>query len=71
MNDIINNKREVISFDKILKRIKSICKEFNLTNIIYAQLTMKVIDQIYDNIETKKTYLNFSPYQFMWITNKI
>ena len=49
-----NNKREVISFDKILKRIKGICKEFNLTNIICAQLTMKVIDQIYDNIETKK-----------------
>ena len=34
------------SFDKILKRIKSICKEFNLQNIIYAQLTIKVIDQL-------------------------
>tara|TARA_Y100000389_G_scaffold175039_2_gene185492 strand:+ start:2602 stop:5157 length:2556 start_codon:yes stop_codon:yes gene_type:complete len=49
-----NNKKEPISFDKILKRIKSICKEFNLQNIIYAQLTMKVIDQLYDNIETTK-----------------
>ena len=49
-----NNKKEPISFDKILKRIKSICKEFNLQNIIYAQLTMKVIDQLYDNIETSK-----------------
>jgi ribonucleotide reductase alpha subunit len=49
-----NNKKEPISFDKILKRIKSICKEFNLQNIIYAQLTIKVIDQLYDNIETTK-----------------
>jgi len=49
-----NNKKEPISFDKILKRIKSICKEFNLQNIIYAQLAMKVIDQLYDNIETTK-----------------
>ena len=49
-----NNKKENISFDKILKRIKSLCKEFNLQNIIYAQLTIKVIDQLYDNIETTK-----------------
>ena len=49
-----NNKKEQISFDKILKRIKSLCKSFNLNNIICAQLTMKVIDQLYDNIETTK-----------------
>jgi len=47
-----NNKKEIISFDKILKRIKSIGKQRNLTNIIYAQVTMKVIDQLHDNIKT-------------------
>jgi ribonucleotide reductase alpha subunit len=49
-----NKKKEIISFDKILKRIKAVGKHFNLQNIIYAQLTMKVIDQLYDNIETTK-----------------
>jgi len=47
-----NNKRELISFDKILKRIKAMGKSQNLTNIAYAQITMKVIDQLYDNIKT-------------------
>ena len=45
-----NGKKEVISFDKILKRIKSLGKHFNLQHIIFAQLAMKVIDQLYDNI---------------------
>jgi ribonucleoside-diphosphate reductase alpha chain len=49
-----NNKREIISFDKILRRIKSLGKDLNLQKIIYAQLAMKVIDQLYDNIETSK-----------------
>jgi ribonucleoside-diphosphate reductase alpha subunit len=47
-----SGKREIISFDKILKRVKYIGKEFNLSNIAYAQLTVKVIDQIYDGIKT-------------------
>ena len=47
-----NGKKEIFSFDKILKRIKSISKEMNLENIICAQLAMKVIDQLYDNIKT-------------------
>mgnify|MGYP006080102629 CR=1 FL=1 len=47
-----NGKSEIISFDKILKRIKSTGKQHGLTNIIYAQLSMKVIDQLYDNIKT-------------------
>ena len=49
-----NGKKEIISFDKILKRIRSLGKQFNLQNIIYAQLAMKVIDQLYDNIQTTK-----------------
>ena len=46
-----NGKREAISFDKILKRIKSLGKHFNLQHIIFAQLAIKVIDQLYDNIQ--------------------
>ena len=49
-----NGKREAISFDKILKRIKSLGKQFNLQHIIFAQLAIKVIDQLYDNIQTTK-----------------
>ena len=49
-----NGKKEVISFDKILKRIKSLGKTFNLQNIRFAQLAMKVIDQLFDNIQTTK-----------------
>ena len=46
-----NGKYEEISFDKILRRVKSIGQEHNLT-IIYASLVIKVIDQLYDNIST-------------------
>tara|TARA_Y100000992_G_scaffold226348_1_gene157938 strand:- start:3105 stop:5666 length:2562 start_codon:yes stop_codon:yes gene_type:complete len=49
-----NGKKEIISFDKILKRIKNLGKEIGLQNIAYAQVTMKIIDQLYDNIETTK-----------------
>jgi len=44
-------KYEVMSFDKILKRIKSIGMENNI-QINYTALAIKVIDQIYDNITT-------------------
>jgi ribonucleoside-diphosphate reductase alpha subunit len=47
-------KKELMSFDKILKRIKQTGKQLNLHNIIYAQLTMKIIDQLKDDIETSK-----------------
>ena len=47
-----NGKKEIISFDKILKRIKSTGKQHKINHVIYAQLAMKVIDQIYDNIKT-------------------
>jgi ribonucleotide reductase alpha subunit len=49
-----NKSLEVISFDKILKRIKSIGKEQNLQNINYSALCLKIIDQLYDKIETTK-----------------
>ena len=48
-----SGKKEIISFDKILKRIKSIGKDLELKNIIYGQLAMKVIDQLKDNIKVE------------------
>ena len=47
-----SGKKEVISFDKILKRIKTTGKGLDLKNVIYAQLSMKVIDQLKDDIST-------------------
>ena len=46
-----SGKREIISFDKILKRVKNLGKDYNL-NVNYTNLVMKVIDQLYDNIST-------------------
>jgi ribonucleoside-diphosphate reductase alpha chain len=48
-----NGTLEEISFDKILNRVKKIGKEFNV-NINYSALVMKVIDQLYSGIPTKK-----------------
>jgi ribonucleotide reductase alpha subunit len=42
---------EIMAFDKILKRIKSIGLESNI-QINYTALAIKVIDQLYDNIST-------------------
>ena len=48
-----NGTSEIISFDKILKRLKSMCESAEI-EINCTQLAMKVIDRIYDNIETTK-----------------
>ena len=48
-----NGSLENISFDKILKRLKSLCKDAKL-EINCTQLGIKVIDRLYDNIETTK-----------------
>jgi len=45
--------REIISFDKILQRIKKIGSEVDI-KINYTTLVMKVIDQLYDGISTTK-----------------
>ena len=45
--------KEIIAFDKILRRIKTLGNEANI-KINYTSLAMKVIDQIYDNISTTK-----------------
>jgi ribonucleoside-diphosphate reductase alpha chain len=44
---------EIVSFDKILRRIKRIGQEAGI-QINYTQLAMKVIDQLYDKISTAK-----------------
>ncbi len=46
-----NGAKEVIAFDKILRRVKKIGTEYNI-QIPYSALVMKVIDQLYDNITT-------------------
>jgi len=48
-----DGKYEDISFDKILKRVKTLGKEHNI-NINYTNLVIKVIDQLYDKISTSK-----------------
>ena len=48
-----NGKTEIVSFDKILKRIKTLGAEANV-KINYTTLVMKVIDQLYDGISTTK-----------------
>lgn len=48
-----DGKREIVSFDKILNRIKKIGQESNM-KLNYTTLVMKVIDQLYDNISTTK-----------------
>ena len=56
-NDMRVTKRngaiEIVSFDKILKRIKTIGHEANI-KINYTSLVMKVIDQLFDKISTTK-----------------
>jgi len=44
---------EVVSFDKILKRVKCLGTETTPhLNVNYSQLVMKIVDQLYDNIPT-------------------
>jgi len=48
-----DGKLEDIAFDKILTRIRKLGQEAGI-QINYSSLTMKVIDQLYDKIETTK-----------------
>ena len=48
-----NGQTEIVSFDKILKRIKKVGQEVSL-KLNYTSLAMKVIDQLYDKISTTK-----------------
>jgi ribonucleoside-diphosphate reductase alpha subunit len=46
-----NGEKEIVSFDKILKRIKKIGTEVGI-QLNYTALTIKVIDQLYNGIST-------------------
>ena len=46
-----SGEKEIVSFDKILQRIKNTASEANI-QLNFTSLTMKVIDQLYDNITT-------------------
>ena len=48
-----DGKLEDMSFDKILNRIKKLGQEVGI-QVNYSALVMKVIDQLYDKIETTK-----------------
>lgn len=48
-----NNKTEPLSYSKILTRTKKLGSKKDL-NIEYNSLISKIVDQLYDNIETKK-----------------
>ena len=48
-----NGEREIVSFDKILQRIKKLGAEASI-KLNYTTLVMKVIDQLYDGISTTK-----------------
>lgn len=45
--------KESVEFDKILQRVKTLSKQYDL-KINNSALVMKVIDQLYNNIETTK-----------------
>jgi ribonucleoside-diphosphate reductase alpha chain len=48
-----NGQTEIVSFDKILKRIKTIGQDVGI-QINYTTLVIKVIDQLYDGISSSK-----------------
>ena len=48
-----NGERAIVSFDKILRRIKTLGTEAGI-KLNYTSLVMKVIDQLYDGISTTK-----------------
>ena len=49
-----NGEREIVAFDKILARLKTLGKEAGITSVNYTTLVIKIIDQLYDNIPTMK-----------------
>ena len=48
-----NGNLEIIAFDKILERLRKLGQEAGI-QLNYSALTIKVIDQLYDGIETTK-----------------
>ena len=49
-----NGDREIVAFDKILARLKTLGQEAGITGVNYTTLVIKIIDQLYDGIPTTK-----------------
>lgn len=49
-----NGEREIVSFDKILLRLKTLGQDAGITGVNYTTLVIKIIDQLYDGIPTPK-----------------
>jgi len=49
-----NGEREIVAFDKILARLKTLGQEAGITGVNYTTLVIKIIDQLYDGIPTMK-----------------
>ena len=46
--------REIVAFDKILARLKTLGQDAGITGVNYTTLVIKIIDQLYDGIPTTK-----------------
>ena len=49
-----NGEREIVAFDKILARLKTLGQDAGITGVNYTTLVIKIIDQLYDEIPTTK-----------------
>jgi ribonucleoside-diphosphate reductase alpha chain len=49
-----NGEREIVAFDKILARLKTLGQSSRITGVNYTTLVIKIIDQLYDGIPTTK-----------------
>ena len=49
-----NGNKEPVSFDKILKRIKTLGQQKSKLHVNYTSLCQKIIDQLYDDITTQE-----------------
>ena len=49
-----NGEREIVAFDKILTRLKTLGAQSKITGVNYTTLVIKIIDQLYDGIPTTK-----------------
>ena len=49
-----NGEREIVAFDKILARLKTLGQDAGIAGVNYTTLVIKIIDQLYDGIPTTK-----------------
>lgn len=49
-----SGEREIVAFDKILSRLKTLGQQSRITGVNYTTLVIKIIDQLYDGIPTSK-----------------